>query len=70
MWDLNKDTEAPISRKKTGNKAVNCIKWNMDGRKIVSGDSEGVLSLWSVDKELSMPKNEDFNKLERLISSS
>lgn len=39
----------------------------MDGRKIATGDSEGYVSLWSVDKEISLQKSEDFNKLERQI---
>jgi len=53
LWDLNRDTEAPVSRKKTGNKAINCIKWSSDGKKIIAGDSEGIITLWQVDKELS-----------------
>ena len=67
VWDINKDIEAPVARKKTGSRALNCLRWSMDGRKLVTGDSEGFVSLWSVDKEISMQKNEDFNKLERLI---
>lgn len=67
MWDINKDIEAPVARKKTGSRALNCLRWSMDGRKLATGDSEGFVSLWSVDKEISMQKNEDFNKLERLI---
>ena len=70
IWDINRDIEAPVSRKKTGSRALNTLRWSMDGRKIATGDAEGYVSLWSVDKEFSMQKNEDFNKLERLISSS
>jgi WD40 repeat protein len=46
VWDLNKDTESPIARKKTGNKSVSHLRWSMDGRKIVIGDSEGIVSMW------------------------
>ena len=70
IWDINRDTEAPIARKKTGSRALNSLKWSLDGRKIAVGDSEGYVSLWQVDKEFSMPKNEDFHKLDRFISSS
>jgi WD40 repeat protein len=69
VWDINKDTEAPIARKLTGKRALNCLRWSLDGRKIAVGDSEGYVSLWSIDKETSMQKNEDFNKLERLIQT-
>ena len=70
LWDLNQDTESPIFRKKTGNKALNCLRWSLDGRKIVTGDSEGVISLWAVDKEISIQKDSDFQKLDRLIAQN
>jgi dynein intermediate chain len=70
VWDINRDIEAPIARKKTGAKALNSLKWSLDGRKIATGDAEGFVSLWGVDKEFQVQKNEDFNKLERLISSN
>ena len=40
----------------------------MDGRKLVIGDADGTVSMWALDKELTMHKNDDFNKLERLIA--
>lgn len=67
VWDINKDTEAPVARKKTGQRALNSLRWSLDGRKIATGDSEGYVSLWSVDKEISMQKSDDFMKLERMI---
>lgn len=69
FWDINKDVEAPITRKKTGSRALNCLRWSLDGRRIATGDSEGFVSLWSLDKDLSIPKNDDFNKMERLTQS-
>ena len=41
IWDLNKDIEAPIIRKKTGDRALNHLKWHSDGRKMVIGNSAG-----------------------------
>jgi len=69
LWDVNRDAEAPVARKKTGTRALNCLRWSADGRKIATGDSEGFVSLWSVDKELAMQRGEDFVKLERLIQA-
>ena len=69
IWDINRDTEAPVARKQTGKKALNCLRWSQDGRKVAVGDSEGFVSLWSVEKELSMQRSEDFIKLERLMQS-
>lgn len=68
IWDINKDVEAPIARKQTGKRALNCLRWSSDGRKIAVGDSEGYVSLWSVDKEVAMHRNEDFTRLERFMT--
>ncbi len=70
IWDLNRDTEGPIAAKQTMKRtALNCLKWNSDGRKIAVGDSEGFVNLWALDKEVGQPKNEDFVKFEELIES-
>ena len=70
VWDLNRDTESPIAQKQTTKRtALNCLKWNKDGRKIAVGDSEGYINLWSLDKEISQPKNEDNIKFEELIQN-
>jgi dynein intermediate chain, cytosolic len=53
IWDLNRDTEGPIAvRQSSKRTALNCLKWNADGRKIAVGDSEGYVNLWSLDKEI------------------
>ncbi len=70
IWDINKDIEAPQVHKKTSNMSINTLKWSLDGKKIAMGDSSGNLSMWNVDKELAIPKNDDVNKLERLIHSN
>lgn len=70
VWDLNRDTEAPIASKQTSKRsALNCLRWNKDGRKIAVGDSEGYVNLWSLDKEVAQPRNEDYVRFEELIES-
>jgi len=46
------------------------LKWSNDGRRIATGDADGFLSLFNVDKELANPRPEDFSKLERLTVHS
>ena len=60
VWDINKDTESPLAHKhafessSSGNtayreydeKALSCLKWSRDGRRIALGDSEGYVSIW------------------------
>ena len=66
IWDINRDLESPQIHKKVSNKTLNTLKWSNDGRKIVVGDADGFLSLYSVDKEFYSQRGEDFAKMERL----
>ena len=69
VWDLNRDTEAPIAHKQTAKRtALNCLRWSGDGRKIAVGDSDGYVNLWSLDKEVAIPKsNEEFIRFDELM---
>ena len=70
VWDINRDTEAPVVHKQTPKRsALNCLRWNPDGRRIAVGDSEGYVTLWSLDKEVAQPKSEDFMRFDELIQN-
>lgn len=82
VWDINRDTESPLVHKKafesqTGGaaykdyddgKALCCLSWSKDGRRISLGDSDGFVSIWLCDKDLYMPKQADFDAIENLIA--
>lgn len=84
IWDINKDTESPIAHKKAfesaggagaykdfdDSKALSCLKWSRDGRRIAIGDSDGFVSIWQTDKELYMPQQNDFDLIEELIKNN
>lgn len=85
IWDINRDAESPIVHKKAfevganaaykekeenKNKALHCIKWSTDGRKLAIGDSDGFVSIWNVDSSLCNPRQEDFDKIEILMSEN
>jgi len=55
-----------VYREQDGRKALSCLKWSLDGRKISVGDSEGFVSIWNLDKELYNPKQSDFDQMEKL----
>ena len=82
IWDINKDTESPLVHKKAfennqqsssaykeqdDQRALISLKWSRDGRRIAIGDSDGFVSVWQADKELYMPKQSDFDKIEDLL---
>jgi len=51
-------------------RGLTTLKWSRDGRRIAVGDSEGYVSIWQADKELYMPKQSDFDKIEELIQNN
>lgn len=47
LWNLNEDTEVPIIKTPVGSgRALNCLAWSNDGRKILTGDSAGSLYIY------------------------
>jgi dynein intermediate chain len=84
VWDINKDTEQPLARKKAfenaqgaggyrendQDRALSTLKWSTDGRRIAIGDSDGFVSIWNVDKDIYIPKQSDFDQLEQLIQDN
>lgn len=59
VWDINRDYESPIAHKKAfetvtsssykdfdDSRALSCVKWSRDGRRIAIGDSEGYITIW------------------------
>ena len=44
--------------------------WSRDGRRIAVGDSEGFVSIWQCDKDLYLPKQADFDKIEQLLAAN
>ena len=67
IMDLNKDIEIPKVHCKLGNNAINKICWTDDGKRITTGDSNGKIQLFGVDKQLYTYNNEDLKKFENVI---
>jgi len=62
LWNLNRNMESPAARLQhpTRKLALNKCSWSSDGKKLVTGDSDGMLSVYSVDKTVSQPGREDY----------
>lgn len=74
LWNLNKDMESPVVRCERPNQgqqrlALNRCYWSMDGRRLTTGDSEGTLSVYALDKTAAQPRNEDFTQFQERIRS-
>jgi len=45
LWNLNVDVEVPIAKEKISDHGINCLNWSPDGKRLVVGDTEGILYL-------------------------
>eukprot|EP00929_Paragymnodinium_shiwhaense_P087068 TRINITY_DN47377_c0_g1_i1.p1 TRINITY_DN47377_c0_g1~~TRINITY_DN47377_c0_g1_i1.p1 ORF type:complete len:664 (+),score=149.82 TRINITY_DN47377_c0_g1_i1:162-2153(+) len=66
LWNLNRNLEAPVERCTHPSRrlAMNHCHWSADGKKLVAGDSEGMLSIFAVDRTVSHPRNEDYERFQ------
>jgi dynein intermediate chain len=63
LWNLNANHEASLSRKKIGSAPLNSLRWSVDGKRIATGDSEGGLSIFALDKDIYNPKEDEVQKM-------
>lgn len=70
LWDILKDTEESRYTYDVDKRALSKIRWSQDGKKLLSGNSNGTIKLWNVDKEFYQYREEDFSKLERMLLPS
>jgi dynein cytoplasmic 1 intermediate chain len=60
LWNLNRDTEAPVAKVNVSPHAINRLSWSSDGRLLLLGDSIGSLHLVDVgDHAEPMPDEHD-----------
>jgi len=70
LWNLNENIEAPALRTENPNQrrlAVSHCDWSRDGRKLVTGDSEGTLSMFSADRSFSEPRGTEILAFEEKV---
>lgn len=72
LWNLNRDLESPVVRCENPNQkklALNRCHWSLDGKRLTTGDSDGALSVYSLDRSLAQPRNEDFQQFQERARS-
>lgn len=74
LWNLNQDLESPVVRCERPTTApvklaLNRCFWSSDGKRLGTGDSEGNLSVYALDKSLAQPRNEDFTVFQERMRS-
>eukprot|EP00921_Rhytidocystis_pertsovi_P022038 GHVQ01035275.1.p1 GENE.GHVQ01035275.1~~GHVQ01035275.1.p1 ORF type:complete len:411 (-),score=32.80 GHVQ01035275.1:1289-2521(-) len=70
LWNLCSDWESPLYQMDSGPRAVNKLCWSQDGRRLMSGDGDGNLTMWSVSNDIYSPRTEDWSKLEDKIDDA
>eukprot|EP00343_Euplotes_focardii_P000605 CAMPEP_0205799994 /NCGR_PEP_ID=MMETSP0205-20121125/1493_1 /ASSEMBLY_ACC=CAM_ASM_000278 /TAXON_ID=36767 /ORGANISM="Euplotes focardii, Strain TN1" /LENGTH=202 /DNA_ID=CAMNT_0053062319 /DNA_START=59 /DNA_END=663 /DNA_ORIENTATION=- len=59
LWDIAKETEEARARIDADKRALNKIRWSHDGKRLLTGNSHGVVKLYNVDKEFYQYREED-----------
>merc|ERR1712129_362245 len=63
IWNLNQNLESPITRLESSPSnrklALNRCDWLNDGGILLTGDSEGKLSVYAADRSLTHPRSEE-----------
>lgn len=70
LWNLNRDVESPATRCENPNRsglAVNRCHWSLDGRRLITGDSDGGIGVYTVDKRVHHPSNEDHTRFQERV---
>lgn len=54
FWDLNKDIEVPSFRYDLGKETLNKLCWSHDGKRLITGDISGKMTLLNIEKEVRL----------------
>jgi len=74
LWNLNTDTEQPITQtavtaQSSGtSKALNRLCWSQDGKKIVTGDSGGTLHLYDISEQTAVPQVDEWKLFQEKLA--
>lgn len=67
LWNINTDTEVPISSTKVGDRALNKIQWDREGKRAAIGSSDGRVHIYDVG-ELCNPREDEWNIMQTKLS--
>lgn len=68
IWDIGKDIEVPqVVQHLTGQEALEQLKWTNDGTRLMTGDTSGAVTMWSVPNSMSRPRAEDYTQFSAKI---
>ncbi|CAG8573851.1 31907_t:CDS:10 [Racocetra persica] len=67
VWNLNDDTEIPVVNTQVGNRALNKLQWDKEGRRAAIGSSDGRVHIYDVG-ELCNPREDEWVKMQKTLS--
>ncbi|VDO06757.1 unnamed protein product [Brugia timori] len=68
LWNLNEDTEAPVSHlQMEGGAGVRKMKWMQNGQQLTVGDEKGNLYVYDVHENLTNCRPDEWSKLSRAL---
>lgn len=66
IWNLNQDTESPITCINIGAPGQKVL-WNATGSQLIVGDKQGRVLLYDVHENISNPKSDEWERLRGIL---
>lgn len=70
LWNIRKDVEVAVIEVKVGERALNKVRWSVDGRSLIIGDADGNTHIYDVPAEIAVPQSDELMLLESKISNA
>lgn len=70
IWNILKDVEVPAVSEKVGEKALNKVRWSVDGKSVITGDADGKSYIFEVPADIALPQPDDLSLLEGKVATA
>ncbi|KXJ11141.1 Cytoplasmic dynein 1 intermediate chain 2 [Exaiptasia diaphana] len=67
LWNLNTDTEVPITSSATEMTSLNRVRWTNSGHQIAVGDDDGKVFIYDVGEQLAVPRADEWSRLQNTL---
>ncbi|KAK3715203.1 hypothetical protein QZH41_010955 [Actinostola sp. cb2023] len=67
LWNLNTDTEVPITSATTEMTSLNRVRWTHSGHQIAAGDDDGKVYIYDVGEQLAVPRADEWSRLQNTL---
>merc|ERR1711924_50171 len=68
LWQLNEDSEMPRHKIAVLDHAMNRLCWSRDGRRILTGNTRGMVYVYDVTHEVAVPTEGEWGRFDETLA--